>query len=67
MRPSGEKGRGMGVRPRRGRGCSPPGGRESARREKASRGEDAGRGLSGLSALQDALAKLNLGSTVTLS
>lgn len=64
MRPGGVKGLGMGLRPRRGRGCSLPGGRESTRRE-ASHGEDAGRGLSGFSTHLDALAKLNLGSTVT--
>lgn len=52
-----------GVRPKRERGCSPPAGRESTRRKKASRREDAGRVLSGLSTLQDALAKLNPGSS----
>lgn len=60
------KGRGAGVRPRQGRGCSPPGGPENQEGAGILQ-EDGGGGLSDFSTLQDALAKLNPGSTVTLS
>lgn len=63
VRPCGER-PGMGGGPRRGRGCSPPGG---PRAEGDDILQDTVGGLSGFCTLQDALPKLNLGSTVILS
>lgn len=64
VRPCGERPGVVVGRPRRGRGCSPPGGPGA---EGNGVLQDTVGGLSGFCTLQDVLAKLNLGSTVILS